>query len=1196
MYDGLWDKWSHSLIPTPLNPLSPLFAVLDPYYMERAHKDDMPYPVSGPMFTEGTPWGAVLNPTIGALIKPEREEHSFRFDHGIDIVSLLHTANESIRERARDFTRTHYISVKGGQVSAVDFNVWNAPTPDTSAMSIRTTSGGLVGISTGTYGIYGDGSKGYAIGSAGGAALGAYDIRNLGRVPGGGYDQNVSAGFNSFENQMDLQKRILAYAEPTSTAEIIRQSLFGDNDYHVRHGEIVVNEEGQLGIYQNRPITKPKGTFFTAKENLAIDAVTSRYTQDDKMAVLDIINDKVPLTILRGLNEDLIEKSKQHVDSPYAVDEDLGFTTAEKLSSFNPSQAMELINDADTVSDLINQGSGSDFVRNATTSMRLIGGIYGYMGSELVGLGVHEDKVLADSSDMYAFNRRFWDLNLGGAGGAVSEIGRRFIPNFQRLTKVNPLMNEMPDWLPERFRTGNWATKIPKGEMRLPSRGYETVNELHPDQFSTEKDRTGAFDRFKILADVAPGTPEYKLWRKIAEKTVTDPELLQEMEEIKQRAREQGKKHDFYNYQIVGKELDYKPVVISEVLGYGKFRSGNVIYKMAGITVQGNAEENAQEVLSRYLRPGQKVIVGVDANQAYAQNKDAQKTINAAVYVNGESLNQLMLESGDAKKRKGDKSAAATIGQLTPMQEMIGLAGEVIGHMDIPIISDQWLRIRSPYESYLAEEVYGTPYQSWAHPINTFLYPAIERAIHERSIGDLLLFDAFSWVQEHERTPDVNTTIFGMPLRIKSQQISRGPKQLLYMTSILGNRATLVGHAIGNMLDAGNSKLSMPISTGLNLAVTAAHMLTGGTSMFDMATLGAYVGKEAARINEVTGKGAIAKYAAVGAAASMGFRAFHTAVYGDWTPPRQHRKHEMQDYWDRLNYIKWQGLYEEAARRAKEEENVDVKRFLENAEEREQKRKATIDKLQRIKDSLNQAYGGKTNELKNYLIKLVNSRIAELQPSEQMVEGGKYTQSAIIYKRAAEATMYGLKKGASWSSIISALPTNDREYFMEFVSETDKTKRDKILAIASPSLKKALQVSWGIKPDKQEDNKDFFEDHYLPDSDWMGWRPDVDLNDIAVKTVANEAMNLSDFGFYESSLREPEVQKVTPLPYNKENDDISLSSELRSLLKGKGLRNVEVSVTAKNTMGPTDIVANIAVWAGLKEQQRKVEDSMRAWI
>ena len=1316
MYNGLWDKWSHSLIPTPLNPLSPLFAVLDPYYMERAHSEDMPYVKSGPMFTEGTPWGAVLNPTIGALIKPEKDLHTFRFDHGVDILGVLKTANESIREYARDFTRTHYISVKGGQVSAVNWNSWNAPTPDIKVLSVNTTDSGLIRVDEGIYGVYGDGTRSYGTGSAGGTALGAYDIKSLGRAPGGGYDQNISAGFNSFENQMNLRKRILAHAEPTSTAEIIRQSLFGNNDYYVRHGDIVVNEEGQLGIYQNRPITKTKGTFFTAKENLAINAVTTHYAQDDKMAVLDIVNDKVPVTILRGLNEDLIKKSKQHVDSPYSVNEDLGFTTGEKLSTFNPSQSMELLDNADTVDDLMNQGNGSDFVRNATTSMRLIGGIYGYFGSELVGLGVHEEKIIANSSDMYAFNRRFWDLNLGGAGGAVSEIGRRFIPNYQRLTKVDPLLNEMPDWLPARFRTGNpycvsydtlveqnelefntaqtvkvnnsllahngkldtvqnlavrqvrddetlfdfqimslspihsvyseehpilcctnhmalrhnkvprflglqkrlndiikclksgivskkdiskfvgipkgdlcfylnklyksdiildyrysttvqlaqtdvkltdevmihnrvqwikakdikvgdyvaypipeynprsiildlahvteypaterylyysgqlknievaiiyeylqehgiaeykygelkeflrikkWShesyhtaralfkkqtvplrmnryitltpefcyalglylaegsttgkcinyslhikekslfdravkgiidsgiciggscfkqghtknsgegyvyskvlsqvftylvgkcshnktlrnelwylgeeetarfiegyvdgdgyhnfnktnvhprlsisscnlklllqirkllirfkvvgvlsvrkpqltvinnhsiqtglnyqlvvsgtaacilasklynrnitykasrstqqrvimtdqyiymrvksirtmdktqypevygftmaqfntfctagvathnTKIPHGESRLPSRGYETVNELHPDQFSTEDDPYGAFDRFKILADIAPGTPEYKLWREIARKTVTDPELIEEMEEIKQRARQQGKKHDFYDYKIVGKDLDYRNVIVSEVLGYGKFRSGETIFKMAGITVQGNPDETAKEVLERYLQPGQTVTVAVDTNQAYARNKDAQKTLNAAVYVNGESVNQLMLESGDAKKRKSDKSAAATVENLSGLQYGIGLASEVIGHMDIPIISDQWLRIRSPYESYLAEQVYGTPYQSWAHPIDTFLSPAIERAVHEQSTKDLYLFDLMRNAQKHNQVALLDFTKFGLNMRLGKIDITRDSKNLIYMISILGNRSTL---------------------------------------------------------------------------------------------------------------------------------------------------------------------------------------------------------------------------------------------------------------------------------------------------------------------------------------------------------------------------------------------------------------------
>ena len=61
-------------------------------------------------------------------------------------------------------------------------------------------------------------------------------------------------------------------------------------------------------------------------------------------------------------------------------------------------------------------------------------------------------------------------------------------------------------------------TNIPKGEARLPGKGYETLNELHPDQFGDY----GAFDRYKILADVAPNSRKYNIWRNIAKNTVTD--------------------------------------------------------------------------------------------------------------------------------------------------------------------------------------------------------------------------------------------------------------------------------------------------------------------------------------------------------------------------------------------------------------------------------------------------------------------------------------------------------------------------------------------------------------------------------------------------------------------------------------------------------------------------------------------------
>ena len=154
------------------------------------------------------------------------------------------------------------------------------------------------------------------------------------------------------------------------------------------------------------------------------------------------------------------------------------------------------------------------------------------------------DKI-AQSSNMTSFSRTFWDSNIGGAGGDVMEIVRRFIPSYK--SGLNPLMNEMPDWLPERFRFGDPFSSIPKGEMRLPGKGYESLNELHPDMYGKLR---SFLDRFKILADISPFSPEFRLWRQIAKQTVTDPNLIAEMDEITDRVNQQGKKHDFYDYKI----------------------------------------------------------------------------------------------------------------------------------------------------------------------------------------------------------------------------------------------------------------------------------------------------------------------------------------------------------------------------------------------------------------------------------------------------------------------------------------------------------------------------------------------------------------------------------------------------------------------------------------------------------------------
>ena len=56
--------------------------------------------------------------------------------------------------------------------------------------------------------------------------------------------------------------------------------------------------------------------------------------------------------------------------------------------------------------------------------------------------------------------------------------------------------------------------------------------------------------------------------------------------------------------KLVGRGLEFQNIVVSEVLGYGKFRSGDTIYKLAGAKVKGNADETMTDVLGRYIHPG----------------------------------------------------------------------------------------------------------------------------------------------------------------------------------------------------------------------------------------------------------------------------------------------------------------------------------------------------------------------------------------------------------------------------------------------------------------------------------------------------------------------------------------------------------------------------------------------------------------
>lgn len=67
--------WSHgTMFPTPHNVFG-LGIIVDPYWHERKHYHDRPYPVSGGLMEEFPIWGNILDATIGEVIKPTKVMH-----------------------------------------------------------------------------------------------------------------------------------------------------------------------------------------------------------------------------------------------------------------------------------------------------------------------------------------------------------------------------------------------------------------------------------------------------------------------------------------------------------------------------------------------------------------------------------------------------------------------------------------------------------------------------------------------------------------------------------------------------------------------------------------------------------------------------------------------------------------------------------------------------------------------------------------------------------------------------------------------------------------------------------------------------------------------------------------------------------------------------------------------------------------
>lgn len=253
-------------------------------------------------------------------------------------------------------------------------------------------------------------------------------------------------------------------------------------------------------------------------------------------------------------------------------------------------------------------------------------------------------------------------------------------------------------------------------------------------------------DRVRILADVAPYSEEYTSAKAKVRWGNPSQEAKDELSEIDQRVKDQKNPLRVYPYKFKTSNLKTESVTVQKVLDNNTFITKeygeNHAIKFAGIHVSEAAGERYKDTrksmaevgarkVNSYLKPGRKVSISYDADEANKYAKDSLQTIRAIVTSNGRNVNRELIKHGLAKEKEDDDSPAAVNLRYSKAQRVFGSTMETLMHKasNIPIIGNKFLHVRSPYEEYVKEEVYNKNFKSWEHPIRDILLPNVDEWI-----------------------------------------------------------------------------------------------------------------------------------------------------------------------------------------------------------------------------------------------------------------------------------------------------------------------------------------------------------------------------------------------------------------------------------------------------------------------------------
>lgn len=749
-----------------------------------------------------------------------------------------------------------------------------------------------------------------------------------------------------------------------------------------------------------------------------------------------------------------------------------------------------------------------------------IGGFYGFSMHTISGIKkIDYTKMIADSSAITSPRRQFWDANIGGYGGDLNEIGRRFTGDKEKLNKMyNPIPNKMPNWLPAEdyfinFHTGDAYTKVTSGETRLPGESYEALHprtkaiveeQLKNPQIQqlldigkiTRGDLYDPISRLAILGDVAPWSQSYKDTSKFLSDSKLSGEDTLRVREIRAESKLKKKPMRLYPYRFKNSDIEFEKVTVDHVIdnNFIAIKEYPNPVKLAGIGVPNGKKskeaDEARQLIKQQIQPGSSIWIGVDKEDIVS--KDTYQSIKAIVRTDHISnLNRELLRRGLAKEKPKDWTPAGIHARFTNTEIQAGKAWEWFAHRDDPF-NTKFLQVRDPLESYKRRDLYGKDWQNWSNPVSDFLVPTFQSMM-------------------------IKSPITGLAM------------------------GTLIGSLFGR------TPYGKVVGAGIGFASVALGQIN--RMDYEYATGEKWIPGRRKKQREVEEYMDMLQYVK--------------------------SKHLEKEYIDQakaegedVEAILAKSKLENETRRETKRGLMDSKRLLKLQGD---KAKSEVNKT--LKDS---GYEKLVTSDSEQLMKNINKELGELSKATQPVLKTEAAKKALQYGTQADSTMFGFEAGSNLQLAFKGLPKKERQYLPYFMKAPHED-REEILSLVPDGTKRVLQANWGMPVDPKPDIFKYFQDHSLPEPGWQGWNEESSLKNTKVKIVQNEALDSSEFDIWGED--EYAAQNdPTPAPRMNikgiKDSTQGIRDRLLDLLGTAGFEDIDVEVQTNNT-GQIDVDMDI---------------------